>query len=306
MEATLWRERAEQATAELQRHTAAATASASVGPVNDAGAEQAARRDADGAHAAAAAAAQDAAQSRRQAWMRIVCRGVAREQLRRPYQKHPTVQHRGPLTAPNDRVFCPPCQVAALEAEVAELRAAARRAAPLRLPAPADMLSSLGLDKWQDVRLARKKVCEYLCGVSLKVCRCVSLFACHAGACWVLWCCSTAMDQCRGPAFWIAASRQQDRARQESLQHIYLKAGLMREKHLMPKQEKGDADLESALPRSAGSSGGLMAAANAKRRDVVYQVRIAQQSHDCNSLMYGCRVLPSLCMLSCAMSIGLP
>ncbi len=48
-------------------------------------------------------------------------------------------------------------QVAALEQELAEARAAARRGAPpLRLPAAADVLASLGLDKWQDARLLPK------------------------------------------------------------------------------------------------------------------------------------------------------
>lgn len=47
-------------------------------------------------------------------------------------------------------------QVAELERVVGELRAAARRAAPLRLPAAADMLASLGLDSWKDSRLGPK------------------------------------------------------------------------------------------------------------------------------------------------------
>jgi len=54
------------------------------------------------------------------------------------------------------RAWCAAAQVAALEQEAAELRAAARRVAPLRLPAAADVLASLGLDKWQDARLAPK------------------------------------------------------------------------------------------------------------------------------------------------------
>lgn len=47
-------------------------------------------------------------------------------------------------------------QVAALEQEAAELRAAARRSSQLRLPAAGDVLASLGLDKWQDARLQPK------------------------------------------------------------------------------------------------------------------------------------------------------
>lgn len=37
-----------------------------------------------------------------------------------------------------------------------ELRAAARRAPPLRLPAATDVLASLGLDSWKDSRLGPK------------------------------------------------------------------------------------------------------------------------------------------------------
>ena len=47
-------------------------------------------------------------------------------------------------------------QVAALEQEASELRAAARRTASVRFPGAGDVLTSLGFDGWKDARLRPK------------------------------------------------------------------------------------------------------------------------------------------------------
>jgi hypothetical protein len=60
------------------------------------------------------------------------------------------------LSSCNQALVGCPLQVATLEQEAAELRAAARRSASARLPGAGDVLTSLGLDGWKDARLRPK------------------------------------------------------------------------------------------------------------------------------------------------------
>jgi hypothetical protein len=145
-------------------------------------------------------------------------------------------------------------QVVALEQEAAELRAAARRSASARLPGAGDVLTSLGLDGWKDARLRPK----------VRLCRVVELTV---------------------PSV-IHVSRSYDMC--FVTLHVAVHQRLYQCGPHTVLQVKIDEDVETGNARPASAGGGdsgLMAAASAKRREVVSQVcepsLLAVLSPDC-------------------------
>ena len=132
-----------------------------------------------------------------------------------------------------------PLQVTALEQEAAELRAAARRSSSARLPGAGDVLTSLGLDGWKDARLRPK----------VRSCHVLEL----------------------GVPSVIHVSRSCEMC----LVTLHVVVHQCQHRPDAVLQVKSDEDVETGNARPASAGGGdsgLMAAASAKRREVVSQV----------------------------------